>query len=116
MGLHFIRRDTITDETEPTQAEHDYNLIITGTKAQELLDNPTFSATVNELSTQIINGLLATATSEFQKRQDLYMLHKALETITTLLKASASIKPIVEAQHIGVDEEEADLTDQINED
>jgi hypothetical protein len=81
-----------------TPVPDDFDLIVTGIKAQELLDNVTFQSTVNELSTQITNAILSTACPEVQKRQDLYMLHKALELLTTILKQSASAGAIINAQ------------------
>lgn len=93
----------------------DFNLIITGAKAQELLDNETFSSTVNELSTQITDAILNTGYPEVQKRQDLYMLHKALELLTTLLRSSAQAGEIIQAQRPDVselDSEENEIQDE----
>lgn len=92
-----------------------HDLIVTGTKAQELLNNETFTATVNELSAQITNAILNTNIPEREKRDDLYMLHKALENIIVILKASADIKIIANESLKDIDESDSDL-EPINED
>lgn len=90
-------------------------MVITGTKAQELLANPTFVATINELTSQISDSILNTPIGDPHTRQNLYMLYKALENIVSILKASASTKLLVEDQLKEIDEE-ADLTNKPYED
>lgn len=113
MGLHTIRRETITTEIE--EGTDAFALVITGTKAQELLANETFIATVNELTSQISDAILNTPIGDPHTRQNLYMLYKALENIVTILKASASTKLLVETQLKEIDED-ADLTTDTHED
>lgn len=91
-------------------------MVVTGTKAQELIDNPTFIATVNELTVQITEQILGSPINDPLMRQNLYMLYKALESIVKLLKASASIKELVQDQILEDLDEEVDLSTQNNED
>lgn len=109
----ILRRDTITEQTE--EGSDVFKLVITGTKAQELLENPTFVATVNELTTQISDAILNSPVNDPMMRQNYYMLYKALENIVSLLKASASTKLLVENQ-LEEQDEEVDLTTDNNED
>lgn len=67
--------------------------MITGAAARELLDSPVFTATVNDLSTQLQDLTFNTAIDEFQKRQDLFLLHRALVTLVEMLKTSANLVP-----------------------
>lgn len=101
--------------TDTTTVPDDFGLIVTGVRTQELLDNETFQSTVNELSTQITTAIMSTAFPEVQKRQDLYMLHKALESLIAILKASASVGPIIQAQRPDEDDLEETLLNE-NED
>lgn len=96
---------------QSTSEDMTHDLIVTGSKAQELLDNETFKATVWELNSQIVSGILGTNFPEQQKRDDLYMLYKAVQNIVNILEASAKIKPLLEeAEALKDDEEQTEET------
>lgn len=70
--------------------------MITGNAAKALLASPVFTATVNEMSTQLQDLTFNTAINEIQKRQDLFLLHRALVTIVEMLKTSANLVPVIQ--------------------
>lgn len=90
------------DYKEPDDFEH--NLIVTGFKAQELLENEVFQATVQELTAQIMAGILETNFDETEKRDNLYFLYKALQNIIKILTSSAALKPIIQEAQNAQDE------------
>lgn len=85
--------------------------MVTGTHAKELLETPVFTATINELSQQIQDETFNTAVNEIQKRQDLFMLHRALGTLVNLLKASASTVPLIQDNLVPDDTYDLEQTD-----
>lgn len=70
--------------------------MITGNAAKDLLASPVFTATVNDMSSQLQNLTFNTALNEVQKRQDLFLLHRALVTIVEMLKTSANLVPVIQ--------------------
>jgi hypothetical protein len=114
MQKNIIRREPITEVIE--EGTDAFALVVTGTKAQELLDNETFKATVNELTAQITDQILSSPVNDPIMRQNLYMIYKALENLVRILKASASTKLLVQDQLLEESDEDVDLSNEINED
>lgn len=81
--------------------------MITGIAARTLLDSPVFVATVNDLSTQLQDLTFSTTIDEIQKRQDYFLLHRALKGIVEMLKASASIVQIIQDNEDNMDDDES---------
>lgn len=91
-GANYLKESTIdTNETVD-----DFGLVVTAIHAQELLDNPVFTGVVNDLGRQIKDTIVATEFDNFNGRQNLYMLFKALQNLEHILKASASLKELVD--------------------
>ena len=92
----------------------DHQLVVSGINARELLNNPTFAFVVNDLESQIKVQTFKTKFDDYQARQNLYMLWKALESLCNILEASAQLVETVEPEQSGiastVDPEETDLS------
>lgn len=111
----YSRRVKITIETIDT-----HGLMITGNAAKDFLSTPVFVATVNDLSSQLQDLTFNTAINEVQKRQDLFLLHRALVTIVNMLEASAKLIPTIQGDESSPDtsgdEEFTDLSQVSHED
>ena len=80
--------------------------MVTGQAAKELLATPVFSETVNNLSTQIQELIINTALEEINKRNNLYLLHRAVVGIVNILTAAANVVPSIQENEIPPDTSE----------
>ena len=103
---------------DTTPEVDDHQLVVTGIHARELLANPTFVAVVNDLEKQITTATFKTPIVDFNTRQNLYMLWKALENLVSILEASAQLVDTVEPEQSGIappdDPELTDLSGNLN--
>ena len=78
--------------------EQEQAIIRAGILAEEALKTPAFASSINELSEQLANAIVATDHKDTEKREILYFTHLGLKEVVGILNHRVALKEGLEAQ------------------